>query len=645
MTQPERADSDAARPLTDIAQMVQALAEGRNKRVRKFLARMHPAKTAALLEMLDADQRAALWQQVDPTLEARIQPHLNLLLSGELSGDSGEDSAAEQLEQSDPRRSLRAGEVNHLDAVRKALTAGRLKRVAKTLRRMHPAKVAGLLEALPPDERRSVWSMVDTERAGKVLTYLHDEIRTALAQELDMEDLVASAQHLELDDLVDLIQSLPEQLGSRLMQATSGSRREQLESMLSYPQDSAGGLMNADAIEVRAEVRIGTVLRYLRLLENLPPQTDMLMVVDRQGNYQGSLRLGALVTAEPTRRVLEVMQTDISAIAVDTDSAEVARMFQDLDLLSAPVVDGHNRLIGRITIDDVVDLIRENSDRTMMQMAGLDDEADIFAPVLVSSRRRAVWLGINLLTAFLASWVIGQFQATLSQLVALAVLMPIVASMGGIAGSQTLTLVIRGLALRQVQQGNIRLLLNREVGVSIINGALWAVVIALLAVAWFGDWGIGGVLGAAILINLLCAALAGLAIPLVLDRLGIDPALAGSVILTTVTDVIGFFAFLGLGLEVRHVTLSSGQLGAACASLGWEVVRSPALWWALASVPFIGLLNLVVSFYLAFRVALRAHAVSPLGRVRIRRALWQRLSHSPRQFVWPTQQDPADGRV
>jgi magnesium transporter len=546
MTQPEHAGNDTARPLTDIEQVVQALAEGRNKRVRKFIARMHPAKTAALLEMLDADQRAALWQQVEPGLEARIQPHLNLLLSSELAGDSGEDSAAEQEEQTDPRRSLRGGEVNHLDAVRKALAAGRLKRVAKTLRRMHPAKVAGLLEALPPDERRSVWSMVDTERAGKVLTYLHDEICAALAQELDMEDLVASAQHLELDDLVDLIQSLPEQLGSRLMQATSGSRREQLESMLSYPEDSAGGLMNADAIEVRAEVKIGTVLRYLRLLESLPPQTDMLMVVDRQGHYQGTLRLGALVTAEPTRRVLDVMQTDISAIAVDTDSAEVARMFQEQDLLSAPVVDGHNQLLGRITIDDVVDLIRENSDRTMMQMAGLDDEADMFAPVLVSSRRRAVWLGVNLLTAFLASWVIGRFQATLSQLVALAVLMPIVASMGGIAGSQTLTLVIRGLALGQVQKGNIRILLNREVGVSILNGALWAVVIALLAVAWFGDWGIGGVLGAAILINLLCAALAGLAIPLVLDRLGIDPALAGSVILTTVTDVVGFFSFLGL---------------------------------------------------------------------------------------------------
>ncbi len=537
---------DDSRPQSDISQVIQALAEGRNKRVRKFVSRMHPAKTAALLEMLDAQQRAALWQQVDPTLEARIQPHLNLLLSTELAGQAGEDTAAEQAEQAEQRRNPRGADVNHLDAVRKALRAGRLKRVAKTLRRMHPAKVAGLLEALPPEERSDVWSMVDTERAGKVLTYLHDEIRNALAGELDLEDLVASAQHLELDDLVDLIQSLPEELGSRLLQVTSGARREQLESMLSHPEDSAGGLMNADAIEVRADVKIGTVLRYLRLLESLPPQTDMLMVVDRQGIYRGTLRLGALIVAVPTRRVSELMQTDIAGIPVDTEGADVARIFQDLDLLSAPVVDANNRLIGRITVDDVVDLIRENSDRTMMQMAGLDDEADMFAPVLVSSRRRAVWLGINLLTAFLASWVIGQFQATLSQLVALAVLMPIVASMGGIAGSQTLTLVIRGLALGQVQKGNIRILLNREVGVSILNGILWAVVIALLAVAWFGNWGIGAVLGAAILINLLCAALAGLAIPLILDRMGIDPALAGSVILTTVTDVIGFSAFLGL---------------------------------------------------------------------------------------------------
>ena len=430
--------------------------------------------------------------------------------------------------------------------MREALDAGKLKRVGKLLHRIHPAKVAGLLEALPPAERSQAWSMVETERAGRVLSFLHDEISTTLAQELDLDDLIAAVHHLELDDLVDLIQTLPAELGSRLVLSTTGARREQLESMLSYPEESAGGLMNADAIEVRAEVKAGTVLRYLRLLETLPPQTDMLMVVDRKGHYQGALRLSALVTANLDTRVEGLMQTEIAGIPVDTDSREVARLFQDLDLMSAPVIDGEGRLIGRITVDDVVDLIREDSERAVMQMAGLDDEADMFAPVLVSSRRRAVWLGINLLTAFLAAWVIGRFQGTLEQLVALAVLMPIVASMGGIAGSQTLTLVIRGLALGQIQKGNVRVLLSREVGVSIINGLLWALVVAALAVVWFGNWGIGGVIAAAILLNLLCAALAGLAIPLILERMGIDPALAGSVILTTVTDVVGFFAFLGL---------------------------------------------------------------------------------------------------
>jgi magnesium transporter len=403
-----------------------------------------------------------------------------------------------------------------------------------------------LLEAMPPAERKRAWSMVETERAGKVLTYLHDEIRTALALELDPEDLIAATAQLELDDRVDLIQALPTKLGNQLLYASSTAQRQQLESMLSYPEDSAGGLMNADPIQVRAEVKAGAVLRYLRLLERLPPQTDLLMVVDRKGHYQGALRLSDLVTAELDQRVSELMHHDIAGIAVDTRGNEVARLFQDHDLLSAPVVDEHNRLLGRITVDDVIDLIREDSDRALMHMAGLSDEADIFAPVLVSSRRRAVWLGINLLTAFSAAWVIGLFQATLEQLVALAVLMPIVASMGGIAGSQTLTLMIRGLALGQVQKGNIRILLNREIGISILNGMLWSVVIALLAVWWFGNWGIGAVLGAAILLNLLCAALAGWAIPLILDRIGIDPALAGSVILTTVTDVVGFFAFLGL---------------------------------------------------------------------------------------------------
>ena len=535
------------RPRSLSEQIVKALAEGRNKRVRKLAQRMHPAKIAALLERLSPAQRLALWQQVGDPLEQRVLGHLSAELRPTLMRESREDaehaidadaSGRPPAEQADAR--------SELQALMEALEAGKLKRVGKLLHRMHPAKVAGLLEALPPAQRSQAWSMVETERAGRVLSFLHDEISTALAQELDLDDLIAAVQHLELDDLVDLIQTLPQALGSRLVLATTGARREQLESMLSYPEESAGGLMNADAIEVRADVKAGTVLRYLRLLETLPPQTDMLMVVDRGGHYQGALRLSALVTASLDTRVAALMQTDIAGIAVGTDSREVARLFQDLDLMSAPVVDDAGRLIGRITVDDVVDLIREDSDRTVMQMAGLDDEADMFAPVLVSSRRRAVWLGINLLTAFLAAWVIGQFQGTLEQLVALAVLMPIVASMGGIAGSQTLTLVIRGLALGQVQKGNVRVLLNREIGVSILNGLLWAAVVAALAVAWFGDWGIGGVIAAAILLNLLCAALAGLAIPLILERMGIDPALAGSVILTTVTDVVGFFAFLGL---------------------------------------------------------------------------------------------------
>ncbi|MDA7087531.1 magnesium transporter [Pseudomonas sp. SA3-5] len=532
--------SDENHTLTDSEHIIQALRAGKNKRARKFLSRMHPAKIAAMLERLDAEQRMALWQQIDPALEVRILPHLSIELISQLAGDAT-DATQPRPEQEHPQSS-----VNHLEAVRDALNQKKLKRVGKILQRMHPAKVAGLLESLPPVERRSVWSMVDTERTGKVLTYLHDEIRVALALELDLEDLIASAEHLELDDRVDLIQTLPAELGNKLLYASSASQRKQLESMLSYPEDSAGGLMNADAIQIRADVQVSTVLRYLRLLEKLPPQTDMLMVVDRKGHYQGGLRLDSLVTADLHRPVAELMNRDIGGIAVTSKGNEVAQLFQDFDLLSAPVVDEHNRVLGRITVDDVVDLIREDSDRALMQMAGLDDEADMFAPVLVSSRRRAVWLGINLVTAFSAAWVIGLFQATLEQLVALAVLMPIVASMGGIAGSQTLTLVIRGLALGQLQKGNIRILLNRELGISILNGLLWSVVIALLAVLWFGDWGIGAVLGVAILVNLLCAALAGWGIPLLLERMGIDPALAGSVILTTVTDVVGFFAFLGL---------------------------------------------------------------------------------------------------
>ena len=533
-----------SRAVTDSERIIEALDQGRNKRVRRLMAGLHPAKVAALIERLDDVHREALWQQVAPDLAERILPHLRAGPRQHLSELDGED--APELADSEATKAANNPKQGHLQAVREALAEGRLKRVGKLLQRTHPAKVAGLLEALPRNERRAVWSMVETDRAGRVLTYLHEEICAALAADLEPGELAASVQQLPLDDLVDLIQNLPSALGAQLLVATTGQRRQQLDALLSYAEDTAGGLMNADTIEVRADVRVGTVLRYLRLLDSLPPQTDMLMVVDRDGRYEGGLNLSALLTANTESRVADLMHTDVVAIPVDLPAVEVGRVFGEFDLLSAPVVNGEGRLVGRITGDDVVDLIREDADRTVMQMAGLNQEADMFGPVLAGSRSRALWLGINLITALLAAAVISRFEATLEQLVALAVLMPIVASMGGIAGSQTLTLVIRGLALGQVQPGNLRLLFNREMAISAINGVLWAVVIGLLVYAWFGNAMLGGIIGVAILINLLSAALAGLGIPLLLHRLGIDPVLAGGVILTTVTDVVGFFAFLGL---------------------------------------------------------------------------------------------------
>jgi len=297
---------------------------------------------------------------------------------------------------------------------------------------------------------------------------------------------------------------------------------------------------------VRANIKIGTLLRYLRLLEDLPPNTDKFIVVDRKNQYQGILRTRRVLTAHPEATVSDLMEGDFEPVPADQPSDEVARRFEEQDLVSVPVVDSIGKLLGRITIDDVVDVIREQAEHSMLSMAGLNDETDMFAPVLASSRRRAVWLGINLVTAFLAAWVIGLFEGTLQQVVALAVLMPIVASMGGIAGSQTLTLVIRGLATGQLGGGNTRILLLKEAGIGLLNGMLWALVVAALAIVWFGNWAIGGIIAVAILLNLICAAVSGVAIPLVMRRFGIDPALAGSVVLTTVTDVVGFFAFLGL---------------------------------------------------------------------------------------------------
>ena len=532
-------DTDSQTTRTELDAIIEALHRDKRKRVRKLLRGMHPGKVASLLEALDGAERLALWQHIDDDREEQVLKHLTPLLGAQLRREPDTSDLTDEDEEGE-------GAATQIARVRDALEAGKFKRVGKAFRQMHPAKAAGLLEALPPAERSTVWEMRDAERAGKILVHLHDEVRARLALEMDEDELVAAARKLDLDDLVDLIQALPSDSGRQLLQAMDVRKRQQLLSMLSYPEDSAGGLMNTDHISVRADVRVGSVLRYLRLLEDLPDHTDKVMVVDRKNRYQGVLRLSRLVTSAPELAVSEVMDSDFQPLDVMLPSHDVARRFEDLDILSAAVVDEDGLLLGRITVDDVMDLIREDSERTMMNMAGLDDEADMFAPVLTSSRRRAVWLGINLVTAFLAAWVIGLFQGTLEQLVALAVLMPIVASMGGIAGSQTLTLVVRGMALGQVEGGNARLLLGKEIGIACLNGVLWALVVAALAVAWFGSWQLGAVIAAAILLNLLCAAVSGLLIPLLLRRVGVDPALAGSVILTTVTDVVGFLAFLGL---------------------------------------------------------------------------------------------------
>jgi magnesium transporter len=526
---------------TEIELVRQALEKGKSKRIRKILQGMHPAKVASLIESLEPAQRIAVWQQVADDAEPAVLAHLGEDLRESLTQDP--EDAAESPEPD-------AQAHTQIARLRDALERGKLKRVGRMLRQIHPAKAAGLLESLPPGERSTAWEMVDSERAGRILAHLHQEVRARLALEMDREDLITAARTLDLNDLVDLIQDLPRENGRELLRAMDLREREQLEAMLSYPEDSAGGLMNTDQISVRAGLRVGSVLRYLRLLEELPDQTDKLMVVDRQTRYQGVLHVRRLLTSRPEQRVKQVMDAEFPAIPADLPSRDVARRFEDLDLISAPVTDAEGRLLGRITVDDVVDVIREESERSLMNMAGLDEEDDMFAPVLTSARRRAVWLGINLVTAFLAAWVIGLFEGTLEKVVALAVLMPIVASMGGIAGSQTLTLVIRGLALGQVERGNANLLLWKEFGIGGLNGLIWALVVAALAIVWFGSWEIGGIIAAAILLNLLCAALAGVAIPLIMRRVGIDPALAGSVVLTTVTDVVGFFAFLGLATLV-----------------------------------------------------------------------------------------------
>lgn len=442
---------------------------------------------------------------------------------------------------------LKSEKESRLRALRAALGQGALRPAHRMINALHPSEIALLIESLPAPQREMVWEFVDHELEGEVLLELNDNVRSALIEGMDADELLAAAEDMELDDLADLVGDLPETVTLQLLKSMDQQDRERLSTVLSYPEDSAGGLMNTDTVSLRPDVSVEVVLRYLRMRGELPEKTDSLFVVDRHDRYLGTIALTRLLTEDPERPVGEMVESEAPRIDPATPAHEVTQIFQDRDLVSAAVVSAEGRLLGRITIDDVVDVISEEAAHEVLSMAGLRDEEDVFAGVLVSTRRRLVWLGINLCTALLASMVVQRFEGTIEKVAALAALMPMVASMGGIAGTQTVTLIIRGLALGQVAWENARWLLLKEVGVGGLNGLIWAVVLGLITSLRFGTWKISVIIGAALLINLLAAAAVGVVVPLVLRRLKIDPALSAGVILTTFTDCIGFATLLGLG--------------------------------------------------------------------------------------------------
>lgn len=434
-------------------------------------------------------------------------------------------------------------------ALNRALESGALNQVSRLLNHsLSSAELGHLLESSPPRTREILWELIDKEKQKKILPFLGDDLIAEALSDFSAQEVadVASDEDVDVDDIVDILQALPDQVAQDVLNVMDDQNRQRIEAILSFPEDTAGGLMNTDTITIRADITLDVVLRYLRRHEKLPATTDKLIVVNRKDELIGLLPIATLLVTDPAITVREVMATDFHTIKADMPDAQVAQLFEREDLLSAPVVDDQGKLLGRITIDDVVDVIREDADHSLMSMAGLDEDDDIFAPVFKTTRRRAIWLGINLLTAFLASAVIGMFEGTLEKVVALAILMPIVASMGGIAGSQTLTLVIRSMATGHIKRDNLTWLFRREVVVGFLNGMMWGIAVAIAAALWFDDIMLGYIIGSAMIINLVVAVFSGSVLPSLLKSINIDPALAGGVLLTTITDVVGYLSFLGL---------------------------------------------------------------------------------------------------
>ena len=431
-----------------------------------------------------------------------------------------------------------------LDSIQGKNVSSSLNQVKRMLGNMHSSEIAHSLESLPPKERQLLWSMIEIEDEGEIIAELNDEIQQELIAEISPDELIKIIEDLELDEIVDILQALPESKTQNILSSMSQRDQKRIKEALVYPEDSAGGLMNTDIISVRPKHSIEVVMRYLRAQKKLPKNTDQIFVVSRENKYLGALPVSSILVSEPSLNTRELMETATKPLDADLIDKDVARLFEQNDWVSAPVVDKNSHLIGRITIDDVVDVIIEDADQNFLGMAGIAE--DTFAAPARAARGRVLWLSINLMTAFIASMTIGLFQATIDQIVYLAILMPIVASMGGVAGTQTLTIVIRGLTLQQINSTNLNWLFKREVAVSIVNGMVLSILVGGITYLWFESLVLSLVISIAMVINLISSAIAGILIPIILRKFNQDPAIAGSVVVTTVTDVIGFFSFLGL---------------------------------------------------------------------------------------------------
>ena len=419
--------------------------------------------------------------------------------------------------------------------------------IQNKLSSLSPFEIARLLEAMEPRNRNILWRMVEKEDEGEVLKELVEDVRQTLIDQMDTNQIIAATQDLELDDLADILNDLPDQITDEVIRALDRQDQIRLESVMSYDEDSAGGLTNPNILSIRRGLNIKSLIRYLRSLEKLPENTNYIYVINRNNEYIGSVRLVDLFTEDTEIPIEQIMDSQVGPISASSSAEQVISTFQNLDLISLPVVDDENKLLGEITVDDVVDAIQDQANSEIFNMAGLDDEDDIFAPIFVSSRRRAVWLGANLLTAFVVASAVSLFQSTIDQIVILAVLMPIVASMGGVAGNQTLILVIRGIAMGRIQASNAVRLLSKEMMVALVNGTFWAIIVSVFAVLLFQTtWEIGIIVGISMLRNIFASASAGVTIPFLLKKIGIDPALASGVMMTTLTDVLGFVTYLGL---------------------------------------------------------------------------------------------------